>query len=66
MQDGPDHVDSHRGTIFFAGPYVKKGGEVVNTRYSQVNLLRTIEDLAFSVYSMITASCLSRHFPSLA
>jgi YVTN family beta-propeller protein len=45
VQDGPDHVDSHRGTIFFAGPYVKQGGQVVNTRYSQVNLLRTIEDI---------------------
>ena len=45
VQDGPDHVDSHRGTIFFAGPYVKQGGVVVNTRYSQVNLLRTIEDI---------------------
>jgi YVTN family beta-propeller protein len=45
VQDGPDHVDSHRGTIFFAGPYVKKGGVVVNTRYSQVHLLRTIEDI---------------------
>ena len=45
VQDGPDHVDSHRGTIFFAGPYVKQGGAVVNTRYSQVNLLRTIEDI---------------------
>ena len=45
VQDGPDHVDSHRGTIFFAGPYVKKGGVVVNTHYSQVNLLRTIEDI---------------------
>jgi hypothetical protein len=44
VQDGPDHVDSHRGTIFFAGPYVKKGA-VVSTRYSQVNLLRTIEDI---------------------
>jgi YVTN family beta-propeller protein len=45
VQDGPDHVDSHRGTIFFAGAYVKKGGVVVKTRYSQVNLLRTIEDI---------------------
>lgn len=45
VQDGPDHLDSHRGTIFFAGPYVKKGGVVVKTRYSQVNLLRTIEDI---------------------
>ena len=45
VQDGPDHVDSHRGTVFFAGPYVKQGGEVVSTRYSQVNVLRTIEDI---------------------
>jgi YVTN family beta-propeller protein len=44
VQDGPDHVDSHRGTTFFAGPYVKKGA-VISTRYSQVNVLRTIEDI---------------------
>jgi hypothetical protein len=44
VQDGPDHVDSHRGTAFVVGPYVKKGA-VVHTRYSQVNALRTIEDI---------------------
>jgi hypothetical protein len=44
VQDGPDHVDSHRGTAFVVGPYVKKG-VVVRTRYSQVNALRTIEDI---------------------
>jgi YVTN family beta-propeller protein len=44
VQDGPDHVDSHRGTAFVVGPYVKQGA-VVSTRYSQVNALRTIEDL---------------------
>jgi DNA-binding beta-propeller fold protein YncE len=44
VQDGPDHVDSHRGTAFVVGPYVKKG-EVISTRYSQVNALRTIEDI---------------------
>ncbi len=43
-QDGPDHVDSHRATAYVAGPYVKKNA-VVSTRYSQVNALRTIEDL---------------------
>lgn len=43
-QDGPDHVDSHRTTAYVVGPYVQKGG-VVSTRYSQVNVLRTIEDL---------------------
>lgn len=44
VQDGPDHVDSHRGTAFVVGPYVKQG-KVVGTRYSQVNALRTIEDV---------------------
>src|SRR5207249_3912457 len=43
-QDGPDHVDSHRATSYVVGPYVKQG-VVVSTRYSQVNALRTIEDI---------------------
>ena len=43
-QDGPDHVDSHRAPAYVVGPYVKQGA-VVSTRYSQVNVLRTIEDL---------------------
>src|SRR5262245_18024312 len=44
VQDGPDHVDSHRGTAYVVGPYVKQNA-VVSTRYSQVNVLRTIEDI---------------------
>jgi YVTN family beta-propeller protein len=44
VQDGPDHIDSHRGPAFVVGPYVQQGA-VVRTRYSQVNALRTIEDL---------------------
>jgi len=44
VQDGPDHVDSHRGPAFVVGPYVKQG-KVVRTRYTQVNALRTIEDI---------------------
>ena len=43
-QDGADHVNSHRSTTYFVGPYVKQGA-VVNTRYSQPNVLRTIEDI---------------------
>jgi YVTN family beta-propeller protein len=43
-QDGPDHVDSHRATAYVVGPYVKQGA-VVSTHYSQVNVLRTIEDV---------------------
>jgi hypothetical protein len=30
---------------FVVGPYVKQGGVVVSTPYSQVSALRTIEDL---------------------
>jgi len=44
VQDGPDHVDSHRGPALVVGPYVKQG-KVVSTRYNQVSVLRTIEDL---------------------
>ncbi len=44
VQDGPDHVDSHRGPALVIGPYVKQG-VVVSTRYNQVNVLRTIEDI---------------------
>jgi hypothetical protein len=43
-QDGPDHVDSHRATIFLAGAYVKEGA-VISTHYSQINALRTMEDI---------------------
>jgi YVTN family beta-propeller protein len=43
-QDGPDHVDSHRATAYVVGAYVKQHA-VVSTRYSQVNALRTIEDI---------------------
>ena len=43
-QDGPDHLDSHRATTFVAGAYVKQG-TVVSTHYSQVNAIRTMEDI---------------------
>jgi DNA-binding beta-propeller fold protein YncE len=43
-QDGPDHVDAHRSIAFVAGPYVKQGA-VVSSRYTTVNMLRTIEDI---------------------
>jgi len=42
-QDGPDHVDAHRSPAFIVGPYVRQGGVVVSTRYTTVNLIRTIE-----------------------
>ena len=43
-QDGPDHMDAHRSTAYVVGPYVRKSA-VVSTRYSTVNMLRTIEDV---------------------
>ncbi len=43
-QDSPDHFDSHRATAYVVGAYVKKRA-VVSTRYSQVSVLRTIEDI---------------------
>jgi hypothetical protein len=54
-QDGPDHVDGQRSTAYIVGPYVKHGA-VVSTRYSTVNLLRTIEDvLGMAPLSMFDA-----------
>lgn len=43
-QDGPDHVDAHRTIAFVIGPYVKRE-QVVSTRYSTLNMLRTIEGI---------------------
>jgi YVTN family beta-propeller protein len=43
-QDGPDHVNAHRSTAYVVGPYVKRKA-VVNTHYSTVNMVRTIEDV---------------------
>ncbi len=41
-QAGPDHVDAHRSPAFIVGPYVRHGA-VVSTRYTTVDLLRTME-----------------------
>ena len=55
-QDGPDHVDEHRSIAFVVGPYVKRGA-VVSTRYSTVNMLRTMEDiLGLDHISLYTAT----------
>jgi YVTN family beta-propeller protein len=55
-QDGPDHVDSHRTPIYVVGPYVRRGA-VVHTAYSQVNLLRTIEDLLGTQHMNLNTAC---------
>jgi DNA-binding beta-propeller fold protein YncE len=41
-QNGADHVDARRSVAFVVGPYVRQHA-VVSTRYTTVNLLRTIE-----------------------
>ena len=43
-QNGPDHVDAHRSTVFVISPYTISGG-VVHTMYNSTNVLRTIEDI---------------------
>jgi YVTN family beta-propeller protein len=43
-QNGPDHVDAHRSTVFVISPYTISGA-VVHTMYNSTNVLRTIEDI---------------------
>jgi hypothetical protein len=43
-QNGPDHVDATRTVALAAGPYVKRGA-LINDRYDQLSMLRTIEIL---------------------
>ncbi len=43
-QNGGDHVDAHRSPVFLIGPGVRRGA-VVSTRYTTVNLLKTLERL---------------------
>ena len=43
-QAGLDHVDGHRTVGLVISPYTKRG-EVVSAYYSQINMVRTIEDI---------------------
>ena len=43
-QNGPDHVDAHRSTVFIASAYTKSGA-VIHTNYNSTNVVRTIEDI---------------------
>ena len=43
-QNGPDHVDAHRSTVFIASVYTKSGA-VIHTNYNSTNVVRTIEDI---------------------
>jgi len=42
-QDGGDHVDSHRSTLYVAGAYVKQG-KVVSIRHNTIDMVRTMEE----------------------
>jgi hypothetical protein len=44
MQDGADHVDSHRTIAVIVGPYVKQGA-VVSTAYNTIDFFRTMEEV---------------------
>ena len=41
-QNGADHVDARRSVALIVGPYVREGA-LVSTRYTTINILRTIE-----------------------
>ena len=43
-QDGLDHVDGHRTVGLVISPYTKRG-EVVSSYYSQISMVRTIENI---------------------
>ncbi len=43
-QDGGDHVDSHRSTLYVAGAFVKQN-TVVSTPYNTIDMVRTMEEV---------------------
>jgi hypothetical protein len=43
-QNGVDHVDGHRGPVLVISPYSQEGA-VNDTYYSQINMVRTIEQI---------------------
>lgn len=43
-QNGADHIDGHRAPVQVISPWAKHGA-VVNTYYSQLNMVRTIEQI---------------------
>jgi YVTN family beta-propeller protein len=43
-QDGADHVDGHRAPVQVISPWAQHG-KVVNTYYSQISVVRTIEQM---------------------
>ncbi|MCL4321861.1 MAG: quinoprotein amine dehydrogenase, beta chain-like protein [Deltaproteobacteria bacterium] len=49
-QSGADHINAHRTFALMIGPYVKRGA-IIAHRYSQVNIVKTIEAI-FNLPSM--------------
>jgi len=43
-QNGWDHVSGYRTTAYVISPYTKRG-QVINTRYTTISMLRTIEQI---------------------
>lgn len=43
-QDGGDHVDSHRSTLYVAGAYVKQQA-VISDAYNTIDMIRTMEEV---------------------
>src|SRR5262249_10275746 len=43
-QDGADHVDGHRAPVEVISPWAQRG-KVINTYYSQISAIRTIEQI---------------------
>ena len=44
-QTGADHVDGHRGPLLIASPVRPARRHVDNTTYTQLNLVKTIEQI---------------------
>ena len=44
-QGGPDHVEGHRGPLLVISPYAKHGGYIDSTMYTQVDVVKTIEQI---------------------
>jgi hypothetical protein len=44
-QNGLDHVDAHRSIFYAISPWAKHGGYVDHSYYTQVDALRTIEQI---------------------
>ncbi len=42
---GVDHVDGHRGPLWIASPYAKRGGGIDDEYLSQINVVKTIEQI---------------------